>query len=161
VASQERDILERAARTLSEQAAKADELVNHALIEGLDGSHPLTVQAKMLRLELLKVKADMERELGQFVLTLRPDGPLGRGLGRPSRALGVEASPGSQMLFLTARPQWEMKLANGANTGLAQHLQCSLGAHGISRTPRCLTRGGLEPASRGSTQHRRPLGPGP
>ena len=68
MASQERDILERAARTLSEQAAKADELVNLALIEGLDGSHPLTVQAKMLRLELLKVKADMERELGQFVL---------------------------------------------------------------------------------------------
>jgi hypothetical protein len=164
VASQERDILERAARTLSEQAAKADELVNHALIEGLDGSHPLTVQAKMLRLELLKVKADMERELGQFVLDCSRCGQTVHwvaGLGVQSRALGVEASPGSQMLFLTARPHWEMKLANGANTGLAQHLQCSLGAHGISRTPRCLTGGGLEPASRGSTQHRRPLGPGP
>ena len=39
--------------------------------------------------------------------------------------MSVDGSPGSQMLFLTARPQWEMKLANGANTGLAQHLQCS------------------------------------
>jgi hypothetical protein len=64
----ERDILERAVRTLSEQAAKADELVDEALSAGLDGSHPVTLQAKMLRLELLKVKADLERELGRLVL---------------------------------------------------------------------------------------------
>jgi len=31
------------------------------------GSHPPTVQAKMLRLELLNVKADLERELGQLL----------------------------------------------------------------------------------------------
>lgn len=64
----ERDILERAVQTLSEQAAKADMLVDEALTAGLDGSHPLTVQAKMLRLELLKVKADLERDLGRLVL---------------------------------------------------------------------------------------------
>lgn len=68
VATQERQILERAARTLSEQAAKADTLVDQALDSGLDGSHPVTVHAKMLRLELLNVKADLERELGQLVL---------------------------------------------------------------------------------------------
>lgn len=64
----ERDILERAVQTLSEQTAKADALVDEALSAGLDGSHPVTVHAKMLRLELLKVKADIERELGQLVL---------------------------------------------------------------------------------------------
>lgn len=57
----QRDILERAVRTLAEQAAKADALVDQALDAGLDGSHPLTVHAKMLRLELLQVKADLGR----------------------------------------------------------------------------------------------------
>ena len=52
----ERDILERAVQTLSEQAAKADARVDEASSAGLDGSHPITVQAKMLRLELLQVK---------------------------------------------------------------------------------------------------------
>jgi hypothetical protein len=32
------------------------------------GDHPVTVHAKMLRLELLKVKADLERELEDFSL---------------------------------------------------------------------------------------------
>jgi hypothetical protein len=63
-----RDILERAIQTMSEQAAKADALIDEALNAGLDGSHPLTVHAKMLRLELLTVKADLERELGTLVL---------------------------------------------------------------------------------------------
>jgi hypothetical protein len=62
----ERDILEQAVRTLSEQAAKADELVDEAAAAG-GGSHPVTIQAKMLRLELLKVKAELERELGTWV----------------------------------------------------------------------------------------------
>jgi hypothetical protein len=46
----------------------ADSLVNEALDAGLDGSHPVTVHAKMLRLELLSVKADLERELAHLVL---------------------------------------------------------------------------------------------
>lgn len=65
---QKRDILERAIRTLSEQAAAGSELVNEAIDAGLDGSHPVTVHAKMLRLELLKTKAALERELGRLVL---------------------------------------------------------------------------------------------
>jgi hypothetical protein len=68
MARDDRDILQRAVRTLSEQAAKADALVDEALAAGLNGSHPLTIQAKMLRLELLNVKADLERNLGQLVL---------------------------------------------------------------------------------------------
>ncbi|MGH3118413.1 MAG: hypothetical protein ACRDQ2_15130, partial [Gaiellales bacterium] len=54
-------------RTLAEQAAKADALVDEATAAG-GGSHSVTVHAKMLRLELLNVKADLERELEQLVL---------------------------------------------------------------------------------------------
>jgi hypothetical protein len=64
----ERDILERAVRAVSDQAAKADTVVDEAFAAGLDGSHPVTLQAKMLRQELLQVKADLERELGGLVL---------------------------------------------------------------------------------------------
>lgn len=60
MARQEREILERAVRAVSEQAANASAIVDEALDAGLDGSHPLTLQAKMLRLELLKVKADRD-----------------------------------------------------------------------------------------------------
>jgi len=37
--------------------------VNEAHNASLDGSHPITLQTKMLRLELLNVKADLEREM--------------------------------------------------------------------------------------------------
>jgi len=67
MARRERDILEHAVRTIAEQAAKADELVDEAKAAG-GGDHPVTVHAKMLRLELLKVKADLERGLEDFVL---------------------------------------------------------------------------------------------
>ena len=63
----EREILEHAVHTIAEQAAKADELVDEAKAAG-GGDHPVTVHAKMLRLELLKVKADLERELEDFSL---------------------------------------------------------------------------------------------
>jgi hypothetical protein len=65
---QEREILERAVRAVSEQATKADAVVDEALAAGLNGSHTVTLQAKMLRQELLQVKADLERELGHLVL---------------------------------------------------------------------------------------------
>jgi hypothetical protein len=68
MAQQERDILERAVRVVSEQAGKADDLVDEAIASGLDGSHRVTLSAKRLRLELLQVKADLERELGTLVL---------------------------------------------------------------------------------------------
>jgi len=71
MAWQQRDILERAAQPLAEEAAKADALVDEALAACLDGSHPVTVQAKMLRLELLKVKADLERNWGSSCSTVR------------------------------------------------------------------------------------------
>jgi hypothetical protein len=64
----ERDVLERAVLAISEQAAAADALVHEALDAPLGGSHPVTLHAKMLRLELLNVKADLERELGQLML---------------------------------------------------------------------------------------------
>jgi hypothetical protein len=63
----DRDILEGAVQAIAEQAAKADELVDEAKAAG-GGDHPVTVHAKMLRLELLKVKADLERELEDFSL---------------------------------------------------------------------------------------------
>jgi hypothetical protein len=62
MARRERGILERAVHTIAEQDVKADNLVDEAKAAG-GGDHPVTVHAKMLRLELLKVKADLEREL--------------------------------------------------------------------------------------------------
>ena len=64
----EREILEHAVHTVAEQAAKADELVDEAIEVGHGRSDPLVVHAKMLRLELLKVKADLEQELEDFSL---------------------------------------------------------------------------------------------
>jgi hypothetical protein len=68
MARRERDVLEHAVRAVAQQAAAASEIVDEALDAGLDGSHPATVQAIMLRRELLNMKADLERELGQLVL---------------------------------------------------------------------------------------------
>jgi len=45
-----------------------DELVDEALATGLGASDLLVLHARMLRLELLNVKADLERELEDFVL---------------------------------------------------------------------------------------------
>lgn len=69
MARHERDILERAVQAVADQAKKASAIVDEAHNAGLDGSHPVTLQAKMLRLELLNVKADLERELGRLVPT--------------------------------------------------------------------------------------------
>jgi hypothetical protein len=82
----------RAVAAVADEALKADALVDEALAAGLDGSHPVTVQAKMLRLELLKVKGDIERELGTFrpqLLTLRSRRALGRGPRHLARSLGA------------------------------------------------------------------------
>jgi hypothetical protein len=68
VARRERDILEGAVHAVTEQAAKADDLVNEAIEVGHGRSDPLVIHAKMLRLELLNVKADLERELEDFSL---------------------------------------------------------------------------------------------
>jgi hypothetical protein len=68
LAPDDRYILERAVHAVAEQAKNASTIVDEAHAAGLDGSHPVTLQAKMLRLELLKVKADLERQLGRLVL---------------------------------------------------------------------------------------------
>jgi hypothetical protein len=56
MAQRERAILEGAVHAVAEQARKADDLVGEATAAG-GPDHPVTVQAKMLRLELLNVKA--------------------------------------------------------------------------------------------------------
>jgi hypothetical protein len=63
----ERDILERAVAGVAEQAAKADALIDDLQLAGLPEDGPV-LQAKLIRLELLKVKGDLERELGRWVL---------------------------------------------------------------------------------------------
>jgi hypothetical protein len=59
----ERTVLEQAIQVVAEQATKADALVDEAIDVGHGRSDPLVTHAKMLRLELLNVKADLEREL--------------------------------------------------------------------------------------------------
>ena len=65
----ERNILERAVHSIAEQAANASKVVDEAMDAGLAADHPVTVAAKMLRLELLQVKADLERELMKLSLS--------------------------------------------------------------------------------------------
>ena len=64
MARHKRDILECAVQAVADQAKKTSAIVDEARNANLDGSHPVTLQAKMLRLEILNVKADLERELG-------------------------------------------------------------------------------------------------
>lgn len=47
----EREVLERAVHAITEQAAKADDLVNEAIEVGHGRSDPLVTHAKMLRPE--------------------------------------------------------------------------------------------------------------
>jgi hypothetical protein len=68
MARREREILEHAVHAFTEQAAKADDLVDEAIEVGHGRSDPLVTHAKMLRVELLNVKADLERELEDFSL---------------------------------------------------------------------------------------------
>jgi hypothetical protein len=70
----EREILEHAVRTIAEQAAKTNAIVDEALAAGLGGSDPITVHVKMLRQELLEVKRDLERDLEELVLDCSPCG---------------------------------------------------------------------------------------
>lgn len=74
MAERERDILERAVHSISEQAANTSKVVDEAMEAGLPADHPVTVAAKKLRLELLQVKADLERELATWVLDCKDCG---------------------------------------------------------------------------------------
>lgn len=84
MARREREILERAVHAVAEQAVKADELVDEAKAAG-GRDHPVTVHAKMLRLELLNVKADLDRELERWDVELHEV--------RSRRALGLGLAP--------------------------------------------------------------------
>jgi len=64
----------RAVRVVTEKAARADDLVDEAIDVRHGRSDPLVTHAKMLRLELLNVKAELERELEDFVLNCRKCG---------------------------------------------------------------------------------------
>jgi hypothetical protein len=87
VQQREREILEQAVHAIAEQALKADELVDEAKAAG-GANQTVTVHAKTLRLELLKVKADLERELETWSLNCTECGLDAHWVGR----LGV--SPG-------------------------------------------------------------------
>jgi len=66
--TRERHVLEQAVHAVTEQAANEDALVDEAISVGHGRSDPLVTHAKMLRLELLNVKADLERELETWSL---------------------------------------------------------------------------------------------
>jgi hypothetical protein len=95
VRADEREVLERAIRRVTEQAANADTIVDEAMAAGLDGSDRVVVGTKMLRAELLSVKADLERELERVLLNCVVCEPLGRHTGnrrtgsRTSRSAGT------------------------------------------------------------------------
>lgn len=59
---------EAAVSAVAEHAAEASGIVDEAINAGLDGSHRVTIQAKTLRLELLRVKAELEQKLSRLVL---------------------------------------------------------------------------------------------
>jgi hypothetical protein len=65
----DRAILERAVTVISDQAANASKVIDEAMDAGIPADHPVTIAAKMLRLELLKTKAELERGLAEFSLT--------------------------------------------------------------------------------------------
>jgi hypothetical protein len=91
MARREREILEHAVHTIAEQAAKADELVDEAKAAG-GGDHPVTVHAKMLRLELLKGEGRPRaraRGLRPQLFEVRPGRALGLGARRLPRSLGA------------------------------------------------------------------------
>ena len=95
MARREREILERAVHTIAEQATKADAIVDEAIDVGHGRSDPLVTHAKMLRLELLNVKADLERELEDFVLNSRGAASTFTGLGARDHARPLGASGAS------------------------------------------------------------------
>ena len=74
MARRERDILERAVHSISEQASNTSKVVDEAMDAGLPADHPVTVAAKQVRFELLRVKADLERELRTWVIDCKACG---------------------------------------------------------------------------------------
>lgn len=62
------EVLETAIRAVAEEVRKAGDLVDEMYAGGLaDGEGPV-LAAKMMRADLLRVKGDLERELGRLLL---------------------------------------------------------------------------------------------
>jgi hypothetical protein len=80
MARRERGILEHAVHSISEQAANTNKVIDEAMDAGLAADHPVSVAAKQVRLELLRVKADLERELGTWVLDCKACGMEAHGV---------------------------------------------------------------------------------
>lgn len=62
----EAKLLEATVHILSRQAKTANVIIEEALEAGLDGSHPVAIDAKMLRIELIQMKAGLEAELARL-----------------------------------------------------------------------------------------------
>jgi hypothetical protein len=65
----EREILEQAVHAIAQRANSASQIIDEAYAAGLPSDHPVTIQAKRLRLELLQIKGELERSLEDFSLT--------------------------------------------------------------------------------------------
>lgn len=94
--SGERHILERAVRAVADQAAKADGLIDEALAAGLDGMHTLTINARLLRQELLDTKAGVgarARDVGPQLHGGVGSTFTGSTVGASRRATGSHAEP--------------------------------------------------------------------
>ncbi len=72
MSQREREILEHTVQVLTEQAVAASKLVDEAMAAGLGGSHPVTIHAKMLQLELIETKAAVELSSVSSSSTARP-----------------------------------------------------------------------------------------
>jgi hypothetical protein len=90
--SEERELLVRAIDRVTGQAANA--IVDEAMATGLEASDKIVISTKMLRAELLSVKADLEREMEKVVLDcgVREARPLRRRSRRQSRTLGARGT---------------------------------------------------------------------
>jgi hypothetical protein len=69
--AEERTTLERAAAAIADETRRAYALVYEVTAAGVDDRHPLVLAVKEIRLELLRVKGDLEGELSRLVKTCR------------------------------------------------------------------------------------------
>ena len=63
----ESGILEHAVHAIPSRP-NTNKVIDEAMEAGLAADHPVTIAAKQVRLELLRVKVDLEREFGDLVL---------------------------------------------------------------------------------------------
>jgi hypothetical protein len=98
---------------VAEQAVKTNTVIHEVTEAGLASDHPVTIAAKQIRLESLKVKADLEQELRPArsqLHGLRPGGSLG-----PTRQHGGPRHWGHRF----PAPHGEPTCLLGSNAGLA------------------------------------------